>query len=293
MKGTLLFALLLAALPAFAQTPTISQSAAAAWGGTKTGSVSVAATAGHTLWVGCNLPSGFAVTSATDNQGDTFTLQQTQVLKTVSQAQYVFIASNIKGGTTKVTCTANAAPGSGEIYVLDVAGADPKNPVCASASFDGTTGKASGSLTLPVANCLVLAYAVSGTVSNASGWTALSTLDSNLTASIAGGKAGAIISASFGVSQDWSLVLFALQPFIPPAKPFVYQLQGGPQVSFPMTIPPACGPADGPSCTITIQITDANGNVVLSGVTGTISLVKSGAQGTQVFPVAVAGPASQ
>ena len=293
MKGTLLFALLLAALPVFAQTPTISQSASAAWGGTKTGSVSVAATAGHTLWVGCNLPSGFMVAGATDSQGDSFVLQQTQVAKTVSQAQYVFLASNIKGGTTKVTCTANTAPGSGEIYVLDIVGADPNNPVCASASFDGTTGEANGSLTLPVANCLILAYTVSGTVSNASGWTALSTLDSNLVASIAGGKAGTITSAAFGVSQDWSMILLALQPVVPPTKPFVYQLQGGPNVTFPMTIPPACGPTDGPNCTITIQITDANGNVVLSGVTGTISLVKSGAQGTQVVPVAVAGPASQ
>ena len=89
------------------------------------------------------------------------------------------------------------------------------------------------------------------------------------------------------------MVLFALQPVVPPAKPFVYQLQGGPSASFPMTIPPACGPADGPNCTITIQLTDTNNNVVPTPLYGTVSLVKTGAQGTQVIPMVVIGPASQ
>jgi len=289
-KLLLLFALL--AAPLYGQVTITTQPAAAAWGSTKTASVTVAAVAGDALAVECNVPSAFSVTGASDNQGDTFTLQQAQVSQSVSQSQFVFLATGIKGGSTKITCTANAAPGSGEIYALDVSGADTSNPVCASKSFDGTTGNAQGSLTLPVSNCLVLAYVVSGTVSNATGWTAISTLDSNLEASFSGGAAGTIVSAAFGVSTDWSMVLLAVQPVVQPAKPFVYQLQGGPAVTFPMTVPPACIAVDGPNCTITIQVTDSNGNIVAFGVNGTISLVKSGAQGTQVFPVAIATAAT-
>jgi len=296
MKGKIglavLTLLLFATLSCFAQTPVAGQAVDASWGGTKTATVSITAIAGKALAVECNVPSNFTVNSASDNQGDTFTLQQSQVSQSVSQSQFVFLASGVKGGATKISCTANAAPGSGEIYAVSISGADLSNPVCASKSFDGTTGKAQGSLNLPVSNCLVLAYVVSGTVSNATGWTAISTLDSNLEASFSGGVAGTIVSAAFGVSSDWSMVLLAVQPVVQPAKPFVYQLQGGPSVTFPMTVPPACIAADGPACSITIQVALQDGTIVLSGSYGTISLVKSGAQGTQVIPVAIAAPAS-
>jgi hypothetical protein len=286
-------ALALVAFSAAAQTPVAVRTASAAWGSGLTASASIAAVAGDALQVGCNVPSRFMVTGATDSQGDIFALVQSQVVSTVSQSQYAFVATGIKGGTTKITCTANAAPGSGEIYVSDLGKVDPNNPVCASAAFFGVTGKASGSLKVPTANCLTLAYVVSGTVSNAVGWTALSTFDSNLVTSLSGIPANTIASGAFAASSNWSIIFVAYNPVAPPPPLYVYQLAGGPSVSFWMATPPTCGPDDGANCTITIQVTDRSGNVVASlapGDTATISLVKTGAQGTQVTVVATAGP---
>jgi hypothetical protein len=85
-----------------------------------------------------------------------------------------------------------------------------------------------------------------------------------------------------------------------PPPPYVFQLQGGPKVTFPMTSPPACTPADG-TCSITIQIsapvgtvctTDSTGTIC-TGAVGTLSLVKSvtlPVPQTQTIPVAVASP---
>ena len=285
-------ALLLAA-PLYGQVPVAMPTVAAAWGSGATASVSIAAVAGIALSVECNLPSNYTVVSVTDNQGDGFVPVSSQVAQSVSQSQIVYIATRIKGGTTKVTCTANAAPGQGEIYVTPISGADPNNPVCVSASFDGISGNAKGSVTTISANCLLLAYAVSGEVGNASGWTALSTFDSNLETSQAVAVTGTTVTASFSASSDWSMILVAYQPVAPVQQPFVWVMTGGPTFTFPMTIPPACTSADGPSCSITIQVTDQNGNILLTGSYGTISLVKTGAQGVLVTPVVTAAAPSQ
>jgi hypothetical protein len=82
-----------------------------------------------------------------------------------------------------------------------------------------------------------------------------------------------------------------------PPPPFVFQLQGGPAVTFMMFVPPACSSADGTPCSIQIQViippaavctTDAVGTMTCTAPTGQINLVKSTASQTQTVPVAVA-----
>jgi hypothetical protein len=94
--------------------------------------------------------------------------------------------------------------------------------------------------------------------------------------------------------DEVSLVAVATGP--PP--PFLFQLQGGPLVNFPMYIPPACGPNDG-TCSIQIQVvmpanlcsTDPTGQTMTcTGTSGQINLLKNitlPVPQTQTIPVAV------
>jgi len=83
-----------------------------------------------------------------------------------------------------------------------------------------------------------------------------------------------------------------------PPAPYVFQLQGGPSIQFPMSAPPACGASDG-TCSIQIQVvvpasscsTDPTGQTMTcTGTSGQINLLKNitlPVPQTQTIPVAV------
>lgn len=251
--------LLLFAVSTYAQTPTVVQTQAARWGSGVSVSLSLTAAPGNTLDVECNVPSAFSVAGVTDSLGDAFSLISAPASIPTSQAQFEFNAVGIKGGVTKVTCTANKAPGNGEIYVRELAGVDDTKPVDVVQTFSDVSGKAIGSIkTQP--DELVLASVISGTVTNASGWTPLSSFDSNLMAAQSSMPEPALMSASFGASSDWVMTLAAYRGPVPPPPPPPTPLQVLiPGLSATLTFPiasaaavPACLPSDG-VCSITIQ----------------------------------------
>lgn len=86
--------------------------------------------------------------------------------------------------------------------------------------------------------------------------------------------------------------LFAFK--LGPPPPFVWNMPGLGNVTFPMQIPPACGPSDG-VCSIQIQVCDTSQTppVCLTASQGTLSLIKTvtlPVPQTQTIPVAVASP---
>ena len=89
--------------------------------------------------------------------------------------------------------------------------------------------------------------------------------------------AGGIVSFSFGPLQ----------------VPFVGSNGGS---GFVATFPiaslsqiPACGPNDG-ACSLTLQITDGNGNVITSGSAGSVAIVKTFSGGTLTVPIVTIAP---
>jgi hypothetical protein len=178
--------------------------------GSKQWSVAVAPVAGDTLLVGCDFNAGITFVSLSDSAGDTFT-QVAPEADSTNFAARAFIATNVKGGSTTVTCTAASAPANNEIYVTELKGVNPAAPIDKALSVGGSTSSATGSLTTANANEFLWAYIISGEVTNASGWTQLSNFDNNLIASITQATPAAI-QASFPVSQGWTLIDVALNP---------------------------------------------------------------------------------
>jgi hypothetical protein len=189
---------------------TVGTTAASAQDGSKQWSVGVAPIAGDTLLVGCDFNAGISFASVSDTAGDVFT-QIAPEVDSSSIAARAFLATNVKGGSTTVTCSAATAPGNNEIYVTELKGVNPSNPIDKVVAVAGQTSPAISSLTTTNANEFLWAYVASGTVSNATGWTSLSAFDSNLVASETQATPAAV-QASFPVTRDWTLIYVALIP---------------------------------------------------------------------------------
>jgi len=193
-----------------AQISTVGSTQAAKNDGSKQWSVAVTPLAGDALLVGCDFSAGITFVGLSDTAGDTFT-QIAPEADSPNFAARAFLATNVKGGSTTVTCTAASGPTSTEIYVTELKGVNSSAPIDKVFSLGGSTSPASGSLTTTNANEFLWAYIISGQVANASGWTPLSNFDGNLVTSRTQATPGAV-QASFSVSQDWTLIDVALNP---------------------------------------------------------------------------------
>src|SRR5580692_3324886 len=178
-----------------AQISTVGTTQASKNDGSKQWSVGVTPLAGDTLLVGCDFNVGISFVGLSDSAGDTFTQIAPEADSSIIAAR-AFLASNVKGGSTTVTCSAASGPPNTEIYVTELKGVNPSAPIDKFLSVAGSTASASGSLTTSNPNEFLWAYIVSGTVTNATGWTLLSNFDNNLVASMTQATPAAV-QASF------------------------------------------------------------------------------------------------
>jgi hypothetical protein len=188
-----LFAILFVSGTVRAQTPVVGSHI-----GASGGSVTVTAKTGDLLLTFCS-PYPSAPVSASDSVGDVFTSFPT--VTPVDGASLVGFWARAKAASTslKLTCTVQGTIKDNQIYAAVVSGGG--TPFSQAAV--GSTGKAAATIS-SLASDLVLAFVEDGSVSNASGWTALSTYNSNLLASKA---ATGATSASFTVTGGWNLLL--------------------------------------------------------------------------------------
>jgi len=173
-------------------------------------SVRVTPLAGDALLVGCDFNAGITFVGVSDTAGDTFTQIAPEADSPTFSAR-AYLATNVKGGSTTVSCSATSGPPNNEIYVTELKGVSASTPVDRVQSLAGTTGSAAGSLATTNANEFVWGYITSGTVTNANGWTSLSGYDGNLVTSMTQAAPGTL-SASFPVTMSWTLILVALNP---------------------------------------------------------------------------------
>ena len=199
-----------ASLNVLAQITAVSNAKAGSRNGSAQWSLAVTPLAGDTLVVGCDYTPGVQFLGVSDSAGDTFVPIGAGALSQ-SFAAAAYIATGVKGGTTTVTCEAFTAPPYNEVYITEYRGVDPMLPLDTQVSLSGPGGPAAGAFTTSHANEMVWAYVQSGRVSNAPGWTALSTFDDNLIADQMQATAGTL-NGSFAVSSDWTLILAALNP---------------------------------------------------------------------------------
>lgn len=287
MRRFLVF--LLWALPLAAQTPVVSQTAA-------NSSPSIAITpkaAGDSLLVECDYSSSTASGAVTDSAGTTFTALGA-VNSSGSLAQFVALSASLASAAADTVSCPNLS-GFAEIYVVELAGAVSSDGLI---QTNGSASPASGSIAGNAGDLLV-AFCITGTCSNAKGWTSLSAFDRNLVADIAATAANT--SASFKTSTSWVLTVVALKPTVtaPPAPAqFILKNCGSPGSTCTFTFPistapslPACATAD-TGCYLSIQICDTSvtpANCLTLSQSGGINiLVNSPTAGIAVVPVVTA-----
>src|SRR5271154_2438267 len=206
----LIFAFIAGTTNLCAQIATVGTTRASHNNGSTHWSVAVSPVAGDTLLVGCDFNSGVSFVGVSDTAGDTFTLIA-QEADSTNFAARVYLAMNVKGGSTAVTCTAASGPPNNEIYVTELKGVNPSVPIDKALSLGGSTSPASGSITTTNPNEFLWAYIISGAVTKASGWASLSSFDENLVASKAQAVPGTV-APSFRVTMNWTLLVVALNP---------------------------------------------------------------------------------
>lgn len=213
-RPALLFAalLLLVSSSLAQQTPVVGLHPAAAVKTSATSSVTVSAVAGDLLIVVC-MPSPKGTISISASSGDVFTALPAVTSADSSGMLGAWARAKATSSSIVLTCSVPAAISSNQIYTAVVSqGGNPKGVPASGPSGSATATIAS------VAGDLVLAAGESGAVNNATGWTALSTLNSNLLASI---TATGPTTGSFSASAAWNLLLIDIPPStaVPPPPP--------------------------------------------------------------------------
>lgn len=211
MKNLLLLVCLfvVGVISAQAQISTVGSTRASANNGASQWSVQISPQAGDTLVVGCDYAVGVQFNGVSDTSGDSFS-PLGQELDSAFAAR-AFIATNVHGGSTTVTCKAASSSASNEIYVTELKGVNPAVPVDSYAGLAGSSSTAKGNIVTSYPNEMVWAYIVTGHATDPSGWTKLSTYDGNLV-SYRSQVIPGTVSASFPVTMGWTLVLVALEP---------------------------------------------------------------------------------
>ena len=262
--------LLLCASSAAAQTPIAIQTCAIVQVAGQQGSYSCTfvnpVKAGDTIV----FPEVGAVASIADSQGGTWT-------NDVAKPQLAFWHElNAKGGQTTETVKMTSPEALNGVFAeYPPATGVQTSPI---ASGGGTT-PLSFSLAAP-AGSIAIGFGSQWTNS----WQGPSAAGAGFTLESPGGlwfedkqisAAGNITaSATYSAPMYWFAGAAVLS--IGPPPPFVWQMPGLGTATFPMNIPPACGPSDG-TCSIQIQVCDTSKTppVCMTSSQGTITLLKN------------------
>jgi len=199
---------------AHAATSLIQVAAGASSGSTKTFSVSFSQSTGvgDTILVGFDFDPSATFSSISDSQGNTFTEVGTQLTTPGGAHMRVYYARSVMGGPETVTITLSANAGM-EVYLAEYAGLDPTNPIDAQAGASGNAGAvSSGSVTTTVAGDVIYGYCLADwKCTVGSGFTARSTLDSNLLEDKTAANPGAY-AATGTATNGWAMQMVALNP---------------------------------------------------------------------------------
>ena len=197
-------------------TPAFVQAASSASQGTPT-SLSLAFSAntqaGDLLLVAFDYSGSATVASVTDTQGNVFTQVGTQLSTPGGVLSQVYYAPNTKGGADKVTVTLSENVSIIELYLNEYSGIASTNPIDAEAGASGSAGAvSSGDVTTTVAGDIIYGYCLGDNACTVgSGFTARSTLDSNLIEDETAGAAGSY-AATATANSGWTMQMVALKP---------------------------------------------------------------------------------
>jgi hypothetical protein len=202
-------AILITAIPASAQTPAVGSHSAAVNSNAAV-SVTLSVKQGDLVIVFC-VPDPTAAAAASDGAGDKFNALPVAASDDSASVAAFWARAATTSLSLTVTCKAPSPVSYNQIYAASISGGGIPTAVPAA----GSSGAASGTIG-SISGDLLLAMVESGSVTNASGWIAVSTLNSNLLASKA--AAGAV-TASFSASRAWNLVLVDIPPASVPLPP--------------------------------------------------------------------------
>jgi hypothetical protein len=210
-KGT---ATLTLTITASAPASFVQQAASAAHGKPSSLTLSFPAntSAGHLLLVAFDYAKGATPSAVTDSQGNSFTLVRSPLTTPGGVVSSVYYAKNIKGGADTVTVTLSAASSYLGVYLSEYSGINATSPIDAQA---GASGKASavssGDATTTAAGDIIYGFCVADSAcTTGSGFTARSTLDSNLVENKIAGSPGKY-AATGTANNGWSMLMLALK----------------------------------------------------------------------------------
>ena len=129
-----------------AQISTVGTTKASKNDGSKQWSVGITPVAGDALLVGCNFNAGITFVGLSDTAGDSFT-QLAPEADSPNIAARAYLATNVKGGSTTVTCSAASGPPNTEIYVTELKGVNPSAPIDKVVAVGGSASPATGAIT--------------------------------------------------------------------------------------------------------------------------------------------------
>jgi chitodextrinase len=154
--------------------------------------------------------------TCSDTRGNTFVAAASPVTWGANYRAQIFYATNIKGGTDKVTVKFQNAVGAfGVLYIHEYAGIDPVTPVDATASASGTsTAMTSGAALTTQPNDLIFGAGVSdGTVNAAgSGFIARDFGYGNITEDRIATFAGTFAATATQSGNAWGMQVVAFRP---------------------------------------------------------------------------------
>ncbi len=193
----------------------VQQAASAAHGNPSSSTVTFPANtlASDVLLVAFDYTNGATPSAVTDSQGNSFTLVRTPLTTPGGAVGSVYYAKNIKGGADTVTVTLSATSSYLEVYLCEYSGINPTSPIDTQAGATGTAGTvSSGNATTTTAGDIIYGFCVADWACTAgSGFTARSTLDSNLVEDMTAGNPGQY-AATGAATNGWSMLMVALRP---------------------------------------------------------------------------------
>ncbi|HUA60037.1 MAG TPA: putative Ig domain-containing protein, partial [Verrucomicrobiae bacterium] len=151
--------------------------------------------------------------SITDSQGNTFTEVGSQLTTPAGARSRVYYAPNIKGGADTITIKLAAKSSFLEVYLTEYSGVNKTSPIDVQAGASGSAGAvSSGSATTTATGDMIYGYCVGDYACTAgSGFTARSTLDSNLIEDQTAGSPGSY-AATGSANNGWTMQMVALRP---------------------------------------------------------------------------------
>jgi len=227
--------------------------------------------AGDLLLVAFDYNNGATPSAVTDSQGNTFTSARTPLTTPGGSVSSVYYAKNVKGGADTVMVTLSAASNYLEVYLSEYSGINPTNPIDAQAGASGTAGAASsGAATTTVAGDIIYGFCDADWACTAgSGFTARSTLKSNLVEDMVAGGPGQY-AATGTANSGWSMLMLALKP----------------------NSAPLGGPEQNPSAAVslsTTSLTFGNLPVDLTSTAQTITVTNTGSVALSITGIGLTG----